>query len=355
MGFTLVEIMVSTAVLGLLAVALAQVTELATLVTISSRKHMDADSQARAIFDRMEDDFSKMARRTDADYIFYKNAAATSGNNDAMFFYSEAPAYANGAGNSSSISLIGYRVNATTLQLERLGEALSWDATTSNDASSTTSNSTPGAPVFLSYAGTATPAFASTLDGNWIKTIGTPAKKYTDGTDSDYHAIGEQTYRLELNFLLSDGTISTKPLLSTAPSTWPSGPDFYTVSTSDPGLTNDGNTANAHYYTVGSRWYNTGSSRGYICTSAKTGAAVWQPIGTQDTSAIVVAIAILDDNSRKIVSDTSKMVGALPDSLDGALPEQTWGNSSYLTASGLPAAAAGQIRIYQRYFYLNNR
>jgi len=341
-AFTLVELIVSMGLLALLVILVAQLTGSATTTTTSSRKHMDADSQARMIFDRMADDFAKMARRKDLDCIFYKNAASASGINDAMFFYSEAPAFSNVAANKSTVSLVGYRINSATLQLERLGEALTWDGSTSNDATSGTSNATPGSVVFLTYAGAGTPAPASTLAGNWSATIGTAANNYTDGVDSDYNAIGEQTYRLEINFLLSDGTTSTKPVTNPAATT-------NNLAAGAPPTASSDSSAG---YTSGSRWYDTTAGRGYVCTSAAAGAAVWAPIGTRDISAIIVAIAILDNTSRVIISDASKMVAALPDAVDGAPIEQTWVASAYLTNSGLPVAAASQIRIYQRYFYL---
>ena len=140
---------------------------MATLTTIGSRKHMDADSQARLIFDRMADDFATMAAAPGRGlHILQKCNWGDGGECDAMFFYSEAPAYANVSGNQSTVSP-GYRINSTTFQLERLGEALTWDTATSNDASSLmTSNTTPGGVVFLTYdEGQRLPPPAS-LDGN---------------------------------------------------------------------------------------------------------------------------------------------------------------------------------------------
>src|SRR5439155_534622 len=87
---------------------------------------------------------------------------------------------------------------------------------------STTTNTTPGAMVYLTYPG-ATPVPGSTIAGNWSSTIGTAGSNYTNGTDSDYHVIGDQVYRLEISFLLTDGTIAAKPILTHAASilqTW---------------------------------------------------------------------------------------------------------------------------------------
>ena len=123
-GFTLIEILVATAVLVLLVALVAQLTNnTATLIT-GSTKPMDADSQARTIFDRLSNDFAKMPRRVDMDCIF-SNQITGGTPNDAMFFYSEAPAYFDGGASDftdrNTTALIGYRINAAW-QLERLGK-----------------------------------------------------------------------------------------------------------------------------------------------------------------------------------------------------------------------------------------
>ena len=74
--------------------------------------------------------------------------------------------------------------------------------------------------------------------------------------------------------------------------------------------------------------------------------------GLADVSAIIVGLGILDSTSRKIVSKTTEMIAALPDSKDGEAIATTWTAGDYLTQSGVPRAAASQLRIYQRYFYL---
>jgi prepilin-type N-terminal cleavage/methylation domain-containing protein len=374
-GFTLVELLVAMAVLVLLVAMVTQLTNSAGTTITNSGKSMDADSQARLIFDRMANDFAKMVKRTDIDYVFCKStgtpSAGTSGFNDAMFFYSEAPAYydntSTSASSKSTVALVGYRVNSK-LQLERLGKGLTWDGATNNS----TTPSAPGSMIFLtSGSGGAIPLFSTTIagdgstanPGNWT-TIGTvsgssgASSAFSDGTDSDYHVLAEQAYRLSIAFLLTDGTVSTRPIL---PSTLISGSNSPTsFTTSNPVATND----SIQGYAVGSRWCNTSSGQGYICADAAPGAAVWNRIGIQDISAIIVGIGILDTTSRKIVTSTNALVGALPSingSMDGTLNPpmlmaQVWGNaitsSNFATASGIPPTAASQVRIYQRYFYL---
>lgn len=372
-GFTLVEILVSMGVLILLVVMVTQLTNSATNTITNSRKHMDADSQARLIFNRMATDFEKMVKRPDVDYVFCKsNGQGSGGSNDAMFFFSEAPAYFDNAGTSSSsknsVALVGYRINSK-LQLERLGKGLTWDGSTVNSSNP----AVPGGVVFLASGSTsATPLYATTIagdgtpanQGNWTS-LGTAAgaagsgSAFSDGSDSDYHVLAEQAYRLEIAFKLSDGTISTQPILSNPPAGWPVTLKFYNPSSADPVLTSD----STQNYAVGSRWYNTSSGQGYICTNATPNAAVWNRIGIQDISAIIVSVAILDTNSRLVVTNTSKLIGALrdPTSTDftttpPVLMAQTWlgavNSTNFAATSGIPQSAASQVRIYQCYFYL---
>ena len=289
-GFTLVEILVSIAVLALLVAFVGRLMSSATIIASQSGKRVDSDSQARAIFDRMTADFSSMIRRQDVDYLFAKQAG-----NDTIFFFSEAPKYFDSSVSDpakSSLALVGYRVNSSS-QLERLSRGLTWDGQVGPSPA-------PGSIVFLTPSGSSTPVAGSTIAGNWASAVGTAANNYNDGAGSDYHIIGDQVYRLEISFIQSDGTISTS-------------------------VTS----------------YN----------------------GLQNVSAIIVALALLDNNSRLISTPSGQitstvgipMVNALPDSVAGTAPLQTWQASSYLTTSGLPQTAASQLRIYERTFYLNTK
>ncbi len=351
-GFTLIELLVATAVLVLLVVFVAQLTNSTSTVIVGSRKHLDADSQARMIFDRIANDFAKMPKRADLDYLF-SNQITSNPPNDAMYFYSEAPAYYDGSSsdfaNRSSTGLIGYRINAAW-QLERLGKLLTWDGSAAS--------ATPGAVVYLSYpsptaspspTATPTPYPGSTLIGNWPAAVGTASDvpPYTGGTDSDFHVLGDQVFRLAFCFLL-------KPYVATVSGTSSSYPGFYSVNPYNPLIP-----AHASVTSV-------------------------QGTGLQDVEAIVVAIAVLDDTSRKIVPTTSVTVNGssvqasnlsglaaeFPDptandlqtplapTLTPPVPTlmaQKWlgvMNTYSFAPSGIPKAAASQVYIYQRTFYL---
>lgn len=350
-AFTLVEMLVSITVLVLLVAGVAQLMSSATTAVTNSRKHVDADSQERVIFDRMADDFSRMVTRGDVDFIFHtQTGVAGSGKNDKIFFYSEGPAFFGGNASGSDISnvsLIGYRIHlnpdpkdSTKLipQLERLSKGLSWDG--APDPSVTT----PGGLVFLTYpSGSSVPVTGSTLAGGWGASIGSVANNYDDGTDQNYHTVGEQVYRLEMSFLLKDGTISVKPITSPASTT-------NNLTAAGPPAASNGIAQN---YVVGSRWFDTSTMKGYICLSAAPGAAVWHQIGIQDISAVILGLGVLDSTSREIVASADAVEGALPDAVNGTPILKTWNDSAYLTTSGVPQSAAAQLRIYQRHFYLH--
>ena len=355
--------MVAMALFGLLLATITQMISCLVFAISSCRDTVQVDVDARLVFDRMAIDFSKMVKRQDVDSVFAKLPG-----NDAMFFYSESPAYVGGSGASalsettkSTVSLVGYRINFQNSNypnlpvLERLGETLGWTGETSNDASLLQGNSAPGSMVSFTYAsGSAVPMLSTTLAGNWSTTIGTFGKSYSDGTDADYHVLSDTVYRMELQFLLTDGTLSQYPILSNPPATWPSGansPIFYTTSTADPTMTDD-----VSSYSVGSRWLNTSTGRAYICTNAASGSAVWSPIGVEDVTAVVVVLAMLDDNSRKIVTATSGLVTPLSDAVNGTQISKTWlaavNTSNFGSVCGIPQMAAARVRVYQRYFYL---
>ena len=281
------------AVLALLLAMVSQLISSTSAVTNNGKKRMDADSQARLLLDRMALDFGQIVKRADVDFYFEKHAG-----NDQMAFFSEAAGYypsgVSGPTPKSGASLIGYRVN-DNFQLERLSKSLVWSGV---------NGSTPGAG---GVTGSDLPmAFLpNTITGSWGHGI-------EDGTDPDYHVIADQVYRLEYQFLL-------KPYTDAAGTVHPA------VLSLTPWDTRQAAHSTAN--------------------------------GLSDVSAIVVTMAILDNTSRKIVPDGSDqgLVAALPDAEAGTSILQTWNGSGYLKTSGIPPAAAAQIRIYQRYFYLNNK
>jgi len=288
-AFTLIELVLAVGVLVMLVILVGRLMSGATVAINQSRKRMDSDSQVRLIFDRLANDFGAIVRRQDVDYIFAKQNG-----NDTMYFFSEAAKYFDSSvldSAKSSVSLVGYRVNLN-FQLERLSRGLTWDGQVAPAPSS------PGSMVFLTPSGSSTPLSASTIAGHWPAAVGA-GPNYSNGAGTDYHVIGDQVYRLEISFLQTDGTISTS-------------------------ITS----------------YN----------------------GLQNVSAVIVALGMLDNTSRLLAAPPNgqitspvgiPMVNALPDAIDGTSPLQTWKASSYLTSSGISAAAASQLRIYERTFFFS--
>src|SRR6266403_1162395 len=116
-AFTLAELLVSVFVLVLLVFLFTQLLNSAATITTLGNKRMDADSEARQVFDRMALDFAQLVKRTDLDY-FAKNTVPPNSvggymsGNDQIAFYTSAPGYYPSTGSQSSVSLVAYRVNA---------------------------------------------------------------------------------------------------------------------------------------------------------------------------------------------------------------------------------------------------
>jgi len=445
-GFTLVELMVAIAVLSIILVATGQILSTTATLTTVNNKHMDANDQSRMVFDRMADDFARMVRRKDVDYIFWK-----AGGNDVMYFYTEGASYfdsttfslasgytaATGGymAEKNPVSLVGYRVNNTPAaaaplyvapyyQLERLGKALSWDGGAYNSGQSANNSKQPNFMVFLTYpsAGTdvqsvgapdstvpySTAFFNSTLAGafsnnspatrhlnpatptaNQTPTVGTEAKAFNDSTDTSYRTVGSQVFRFEYAFQLKDGTLSDVPIMYASGTNGIPSSNFtsarpITGANQRPLPTNDSSTTGGSW-SIGSRWWDSTNHIGYICLDATPNAAIWHEIGIQDVSAIIVTIAVIDKQGLTFVNANSGDLSKIAAKLLDYSPTVTWptstspaGNPAYLldptqttgwayallptrTVSTtaitgtikLPQSMISQIRLYQRYFYLN--
>jgi len=463
-GFTLVELLVTIAVLAIILVVAAKILSTTGTLTTVNNKHMDANDQARMVFDRMADDFASIVRRKDVDYLFWKNTPAatpTTGVNDVMYFYTEGASYFDSStfGSSlvagylypelekNSVSLVGYRVNnnggtysstdTSYYQFERLGKALSWDGGAYNSGQSASNSAQPNFMVFLTYPPAGTDVmggtyngitysgditginysgayFTSTLWGAYSdnssgnfgqnpSAVGTKSGAFNDSTDISYRSIGSQVFRFEYCFLLKDGTYSDKPIMVAAtasdlngvPSSKITGTTrpYYTASgvkyplDSSQVLTtaaNGGSTSVA----VGSRYWDSTDHIGYICVDPSLHAAIWREIGIQDVSAIIVTIAVIDKQGLTFVNAKNGDLSKLASQLLDYSPTVVWptgtatGNPAYLLdptkssapvswayallpgkgvstaaitgSTKLPQAMISQIRLYQRYFYLNN-
>jgi hypothetical protein len=181
-AFTLTELLVSIAILIGLVLLVARLFSSASTITTSGNKRMDADAQARPLFERIAVDFAQMVKRSDVDY-YLKSPANSQAGNDQIAFYSTVPGYYPSSGSQSPISVVAYRINAQS-KLERMAKGLVWNGVSPS--------STP--VVFL----------PSTISGSW------PAVTNLS-PDSDYELIGPYVFRFEYSYLLKNGSFSETP------------------------------------------------------------------------------------------------------------------------------------------------
>ncbi|MFA7343508.1 MAG: prepilin-type N-terminal cleavage/methylation domain-containing protein [Terrimicrobiaceae bacterium] len=305
-AFSLIEMLVSVAVLALLMVLIGQIFTAATAVTGLRSKRMDADAQARAIFGRMAIDFGQIVRRADVDYFLKSSAADPSGNdnpqpgNDQMAFYSQVPGYSTAnAATQSPVSVVAWRINADTSgphfnQLQRLGTGLQ--------------RSGASAMAFSGADGPLNSATANNkISGNW------PVATSPDSPDSSYESAGPQVFRMEYHYLLRGQTVA-----GTAYSAQPSETPW---DARIPGH-----------------------------------AAV---DGLRDVAAMTVVIAVADPKSRQLVTDTQlkDLADKMQDFSAATMPEPgdleaQWQTAIEDPANGIPKAAASALRVYRRSFPL---
>ena len=171
-GFTLAELLVTMSIVAVLVLLVSRLFVSATTVTTLGQKGMDADSQARQMFERMAVDFAAMINRPDID-SYVKGLDAEAGN-DKIAFFSKVPGYYSQNGYQSPVSLISYRINSDSSsaaynRMERMAKGLLWNGT-SNTENPLIFGPTP------------------TLQTYWPSAV--------DGTaDPDYEVVGPQVFR----------------------------------------------------------------------------------------------------------------------------------------------------------------
>ena len=214
-AFTLIELLISLAVTALIILMVAQLMTSTTAVARTGNKHIDTDTQARAVLDRMAIDFAKMLKRTDADYylkglVSYKGHGKGHGygqgkagkdqlGSDQIAFFSQVPGYYPSTASQSPLSLVAYRVNndsnsASYLQLERMGKGLLWNGVSSSNIPI----------VFLPLTIVATWPAAT---NDFAQGQGPPSASQ----DSAYETIGPHVFRFEYFYLIKNGRLSAAP------------------------------------------------------------------------------------------------------------------------------------------------
>jgi len=315
LAFTLVELMVSMAILVLLITVVVQIVDGAQKTTGASKARLECDAEARTIFDRMALDISRMPNRRDLDYLFdLAGGASTTGANgsDAFFFYSEAPAAYTGTANTEdSVSLVGYRIN-NDYKLERYSQGLAW----------TPVGATKGV-IFLTYAPptgtltyptpTPTPEVDSTITGGFGSLSAAPS-------DDNYHVIGGGVFRMEVTFLLKPNPTNNLAAI-------------YSNFPYDDRIT--GHTDQFRYV-----------------------------LGLSDVQAIIVTLAIIDAGGRKMLttSQLQSMASSLPRVQNSgaagispnSLPGEKWETTIDDGSLSAPKSVASRVRVYQRMFLLTS-
>jgi hypothetical protein len=176
--------LVAISVLALLVLLISQLLNNAVALTAAGGKRMDADSQARPLFERMALDFAQIIKRNDVSY-YLKTAATPMAGNDLVGFYSAVQGYY--PTTPSPISVVAYRVNSDSSNsgayncLERMGKGLDW-----NGASAT------NVPIVFRPL---------TLHGVWPSVASSSAYDDTDPAKRTYETIGPHVFRFEYYYL----------------------------------------------------------------------------------------------------------------------------------------------------------
>jgi prepilin-type N-terminal cleavage/methylation domain-containing protein len=297
-AFTLIELMVSIAVLGLLGGMVMQLLGSASRLTSNSRKAGDCDTEARFVLDQISADLSRRVRRPDVDAFVAKLKG-----DDRLYFFSETPGYSPTltAQERSTISLVGYRLRPPAAEsgrytLQRYARALPWVSNSSETAMPfVVLTGTPSEPLKeTTLAG----ASGSGSGGSFPKVLG------QDGAEDIYYqTIGENIVRFEISVL-------RKPSLSN-----PTRP-------------------------VAAR----------ILSDAEIPAEL-SKFGFSNISALIITIGVVDSEARLRLSSSTVESLALQDTnpTDFPLyPLDQWNKSLLGKINSLPKPLAGGLRFYQR-------
>ena len=240
-GFSLIELLVAVFVVTIMVLILGQLMGHATTVTRTGNKHIDTDTQARVILDRMAIDIAQMLKRTDIDYYVKGSGGYTGHGNghayghkvasgqqgsDQIAFFSQVPGYNSTSYSSTSpLSLIAYRINSLPaspayLRMERMGKGLLWNGMFNNTVSNPNNKNSRNiwypitfAPGQIGAVGGPTGPWATPW-GPWAAAItnDTSGNLNNSGSqDPDYEVNGANVFRFEYYYLLTNGTLSDIP------------------------------------------------------------------------------------------------------------------------------------------------
>ena len=359
-AFTLAELAVTVGVLVLLVFLATQLLKSAATVTTLGHKQMDADSQTRQLLDRMAIDFAQMVKRSDVDYYLKSSATPPptgvrnllQPGNDTIAFYSTVPGYYPSPSTSTQqgpLSLVAYRVNSNSTspsynKLERMGKGLVWNAV-----------STTQTPVVFMPIPLASPIPTPELPSPPPNPLPTPAWPEIDkpaNSWSDSEVIGPQVFRFEYYYLLKGQTDPINPGTTYPPIFNDTPWDTRICSCPSPTPT----PTPTAIPTATPIPVATPTPPSLCCHVA--------PEGMQDVAAVVVVIAVIEPQSKVLVTDAqlARLNGAdllppvLVDYAAGMAPGQLlaqWRAALDANTAGLVPQAISGIRVYERYFYLS--
>jgi hypothetical protein len=290
-AFTLAELLVSMGVLVLVVLLFTQLLNSAATITTLGHKLMDADSQARQVLDRIAIDFDQMLKRTDVSYY-----VKTTGNPQTV-------ATQNGDPNDrlafftavpGYYSRAGYDSKASLV-------AYRVNADSNSASYNKVERMAKGFALNGAYTTSMPLLFldSSTNPTTTIQNIWPAAASSTD-TDSDYETAGPQVFRFEYYYLLNSSLAN-----QLSPGPW-SSTDTFSV---------------------------------------------------KDVAAIVITIAVIEPKSRVLLSNDqiAALAATLPDFTTGTTPGVlvTQWQTALNANTTLPRAAISGIRLYERYYYLN--
>jgi type II secretory pathway component PulJ len=221
-GFTLAELLVSIFVLVIIIFMVAQLLTSATAITRTGHKHIDTDTQARIVLDRMALDFARMLKRTDVDYYVKQRSGYKGHGNghgwgqghngdlgsDQIAFFSQVAGYYP-TGPQSPISLVAYRVNEGNSsnpaygRLERMAKGLHWAGVDDN------STNAPYPIIFAPGQVTTSPNPTGPWAGPWSAAVNND--NTAASRDDDYEVIGPGVFRFEYYYLLKNGRATDWP------------------------------------------------------------------------------------------------------------------------------------------------
>ena len=282
----------AVSILAMMLAFFGQMIGAVSKATGGAGQRLSADAAARSAFSIMANDLAHRVKRPDVGFYVVNNPSSTNlDNNDEFYFFSEAPAIS-GVTNADTVALIGYKVSpgtSTTNGLQRIAKG--WQLSS-------------GLGEMSFY-----PALLSTN----VASIPTDR----------IQPLSKEVVRMEIEFMKKDGTFVVKPPMRSDSFK----PDYYYVTSTN---------------TVGQ-----------IPAS--------QVQDWDDIRAIVVTIACIDRERQALLSagDISTITTALTDAASGTISRiasgtDSWGavaENAHFTVNN--KAAAGAVRIYRRFFPIN--